>query len=211
MGDRSVHQTVLSLAQAQAEHEGNHRNIIAHAMLVPEQDFALMGKLKLICAVQPRWMTYDTDIEEFNIPFFGETRALDCYPNKRLRDSGCVVSYGTDFPVTPPPDPWHEIQCGMTRTLFPDAPDYEAYKGRVLAPPGKEDQDKVNLDESIASLTVLGAYQNFLEDITGSIEPGKSADLVILDCDIESIPAEEIYKASVAFTLFKGAVVFKKE
>ncbi len=54
------------------------------------------------------------------------------------------------------------------------------------------------------------AYQAHLEDITGSIEVGKSAELVVLDSDIENIPVEQIQDVKVLETVFKGKTVFKK-
>ncbi|MCG8482424.1 MAG: amidohydrolase family protein, partial [Clostridia bacterium] len=208
MGDKSVKQTIESYEYAQKIHGNENRNIIAHLMAVKPEDIEKMGQLKLIGACQPRWMLCDTDLEGFCVPYFSKDRAYDFYPNKRLRDAGCVVAYGTDFPVTPPPNPFHEIQCGMTRSVFPDAPDFETYKGLVLGPDGDKLRDAVTLEESIQSLTINGAYQNFLENVTGSIEIGKSAELVILDCDIENIPMEEIYKINAVTTIFKGKIVF---
>jgi len=96
----------------------------------------------------------------------------------------------------------------MTRSLFPEAPDYIPYQGLVLGPECNKLQDAVTLEESIQSLTINGAYQNFLEKVTGSIEVGKSAELAILDCDIETVPAEELYKVNVTQTIFKGKTVF---
>lgn len=208
MGDMSVKQTVESLEYAQGLYGNEGRNVIAHLMAVKPEDIEKIGKLKLIGACQPRWMICDTDLEGFCVPYFSKARAYDFYPNQRLRDAGCVVAYGTDFPVTPPPNPYHEIQCGMTRTVFPDAADYEAYKGLILGPEGDEFRDAVTLEESIQSLTINGAYQNFIENVTGSLEVGKSAELVILDCDLERISVEEIYKVNATRTIFKGKIVF---
>jgi predicted amidohydrolase YtcJ len=48
----------------------------------------------------------------------------------------------------------------------------------------------------------------FGEDFTGSIEEGKSAELVVLDADLENTPAEDIYAVKIDKTIFKGKVVF---
>ena len=48
----------------------------------------------------------------------------------------------------------------------------------------------------------------FGEEYTGSIEKGKSAELVVLDSDIEATPAEEIYKIRISKTFFKGNKVY---
>ena len=66
------------------------------------------------------------------------------------------------------------------------------------------------LHEAVKAITLGGAYQMFLDDLTGSIEPGKSADLVIMDTDLENTPADMIYAAEVEKTLFKGKVVYEK-
>ena len=141
-------------------------------------------------------MVYDGDIYAMT-PMMGKEKAETAYPYKKLLDAGVRVAFGTDFPVTPPPDTMHEIQCAMTRRVFPDAPDYEKYKVNAL---GTEPPSTLN--ETIRSLSVNGAYQIFAEDFTGSIE------LVILDRDIETTPAEEIYSIKIAKTFFKGKVVY---
>jgi predicted amidohydrolase YtcJ len=61
----------------------------------------------------------------------------------------------------------------------------------------------------IASFTINGAYANFLEGTTGSIEVGKMADLIILDKNLFNIPVTEISKSKVLLTLFEGKEVFK--
>ena len=58
--------------------------------------------------------------------------------------------------------------------------------------------------------TIHPAYQAHLEDITGSIEVGKPAELVVLDSDIESVPVEGIQDIQVLEIVFKGKTVFKK-
>ena len=205
LGDQTVKTSIDCLEEAQKHSDGDNRNVIAHLMGVREEDVQRIADLSIVCSCQPRWMIYDTDVEDFYKPCFGEERAMKFYPNKSFADAGAIVAYGTDFPVTPPPNPFHEIQCAMTRSVFPDAPDYDRFKGKVLG-----EQERVSLTEAIRALTINGAYQNFLEDVTGTIEVGKSADLVILDCDIEAVPVDEIYKIEADQTIFKGKVVYEK-
>lgn len=206
MGDQTVKTSIDCLQEAQKQSNSDNRNVIAHLMAVREEDIQRIADLSIICSCQPRWMVYDTDVEDFYKPCFGEERAMNVYPNKSFVDAGAIVAYGTDFPVTPPPNPFHEIQCAMTRSVFPDAPDYDRFKGKILS-----QQECVSLNEAIRALTINGAYQTFLEDVTGSIEVGKSAELVILDCDIETVPAEELYQVQAEQTIFKGKLVYKRE
>ena len=205
MGDLSVKQTVDCLAEAQHRAgKENPRSVVAHLMLVPDETAVKMGQENIIANCQPRWMVYDGDIYAMT-PMMGKEKAETAYPYKKLLDAGVRVAFGTDFPVTPPPDTMHEIQCAMTRRVFPDAPDYEKYKVNALGT-----EPPATLNEAIRSLSVNGAYQIFAEEYTGSIEEGKSAELVILDRDIETTPADEIYSIKIAKTIFKGKVVYDK-
>lgn len=213
MGDNSVRQSVTCLAEAQRKFaikngasgedlQARPRNVIAHMMLAREEDLETMAENGIMACCQPRWMVYDSDIEGMT-SLMGAERAEKAYPLRGLLDRGIRVSFGTDFPVTPPPDTMHEIQCAMTRTVFPDAPDYEKFKGKVLG-----DERPATLKEAVQALSINGAYQMFLEDVTGTIEPGKSADLVILNADLENTAVNEIYRVQVDKTIFKGRVVY---
>ncbi len=204
MGDASVHQAAKCIRQAQENTGIKKRNVIAHLMLVDDESYENMEKADIIANCQPRWMVYDSDIAGM-FPMIGEKRSLESYPLREFLDRGINVAFGTDFPVTPPPDTMHEIQCAMTRSVFPDAPDYKKFKGRVLG-----DEKPAELEEAVKSLSINGAYQMNLEDITGSIEVGKSADLVILDSNLEDAPVDEIYSIAVEKTIFKGRVVYNK-
>lgn len=212
MGDRAVKQAVESLVYAQNKTHTKNRNVIAHLMAVGEEEIKAMGRNQILCNCQPRWMVYDSDAAEYYSSYFGRSRTLNFYPNQRLLDAGCMVAYGTDFPVTPPPNPFHGIQCAVTRSVFPDGTDeFARYKGTVLGPDNAPRQDCVSLANAIKSSTYSVAWQLFLEKVTGSIEPGKSAELVILDCNIEQVEQDELYKIGVERTIFKGKSVYIRE
>ena len=204
MGDASVHQAAKCIRTAQDYTGIKKRNVIAHLMLVDDESFENMEKADIIANCQPRWMVYDSDIAGM-FPMIGEERSLKAYPLREFLDRKITVAFGTDFPVTPPPDTMHEIQCAMTRSVFPDAPDYDKFKGKILG-----DEKPAELKEAVKSLSINGAYQMNLEDITGSVEVGKSADLVILDSNLEDAPVDEIYSIAVEKTIFKGRVVYNR-
>jgi predicted amidohydrolase YtcJ len=75
--------------------------------------------------------------------------------------------------------------------------------GDVLWP-----EERCTIEQMIQSFTMGPAYANFLENVTGSLEVGKSADLVVVDTDLTSIPPEEIGGVSVLMTMFRGERVF---
>lgn len=205
MGDKAVKQSVNCLANAQRRTGKKCRNVIAHCMLIKEEDIVTMGKEKIIANLQPRWMVYDSDINAVK-ELIGEQRAQASYPQKSFWNENVTVAYGTDFPVTPPPDTMHEIQCALTRKVFPGAADYEKFKGMTLG-----NEDPISLEEAVQALSINGAYQMFAERETGSIEIGKSADLAILDSDLEAMDPNSIYAVEVEKTIFKGEVVYEKQ
>ena len=65
----------------------------------------------------------------------------------------------------------------------------------------------MTLPDMIASFTINGAYANFIEDETGSIEVGKKADLIVLGRNLFDIPTEEIGDVKVMMTMFEGRAV----
>jgi predicted amidohydrolase YtcJ len=70
-------------------------------------------------------------------------------------------------------------------------------------------EERATLEQMIDSFTRGGAWANFLEDTCGSLEKGKSADLIVLDRDLFAIPPAEIGRARVLLTLFQGRVVYR--
>jgi hypothetical protein len=70
-------------------------------------------------------------------------------------------------------------------------------------------EERVNVAQMIDSFTIEGAYAHFLESETGSIEVGKSADLVVVDRDLLSVPPDEIGDAKVLLTMVQGRQVYR--
>ena len=209
IGDGSVKLGIDAVEKARGIASKNTgRDVIAHLMMVPDEYIEKMGRLKMICANQPRWAIAD---ESFygSVPVIGEERAMKYYPDKRLREAGCIVGYGTDFPVTMPPNPWHGLECAITRTAPKGLYENDMYSGRALGPGFDASVEGVTLEEGIQSLTYNNAYEMFMEDITGTIEAGKSADLIVLDCDIEQLAHDAIHDIKVEQTIFKGRAVYE--
>ena len=204
MGEATIDQAARCLKAAQ-EKAGldNTRSVIAHLMIVSDEAADNMAAANIIANVQPRWMIREGDVEA-EYKMFGE-KAEESYPFRKFVDRGIVYAAGTDFPVTPPPSTIHEIHCWMNRSCFPDGPEWEDWQGRVLG-----EEEPATLAEAVKGLTWGGAYQMRMDEYAGTIEEGKSADLVVLDTDIESVPKDQIYKINVARTIFKGETVFEQ-
>jgi len=184
------------------------RPVITHVMNISEDDIPRMARLGIIAAMQPMWGVVDGFLENVDVGFLGRTRAENHYPLGALKKAGARISAGTDFPVTIPPNPFIGIQTGITRTVPRFHPEYSLYGNRPLGPPDDPLRYAVSLGDMIESYTISGAYQRFLDELTGSIAVGKSADLVILNSDLESIDTMEIENTRVLRTYFKGKPVY---
>ena len=181
------------------------RNIIAHCTFIAPEDRARMGKSHIIASNQPGWFSDSPTEEPIMVADWGEDVVRQAYPSKSLIDNGVVCAYGSDFFVSPAYG-LAGIQVAMTRRHVKMDLTYELYKDVPAALP----EECVGLKEALQAHTIHAAYQAHLEDITGSIEVGKSAELAVLDSDIETTPAEQIQDIKVLETVFKGKTVFKR-
>ena len=94
-------------------------------------------------------------------------------------------------------NPFFSIWCAVAR---------QTYFGDRLIP-----EEAISVKEALRLYTTNAAYATFEENIKGSIEPGKLADMVVLDRDIFSIPAEEIKDIQVEMTIVGGDIVYQND
>jgi len=132
------------------------------------------------------------------------------YPSGELVKAGVICSAATDFPVEVTFDTFQYMQIAITRSVTKSNSEYEKYKDVVLGPEDDPKKYCVTLDDMIRSRTICGAYQLFMENITGSIEPGKSADFVILNQDIESVDVMDLENIKPTTVIMKGEAVLKR-
>ena len=199
IGDAAVSLSLDAIAAARGARAAGARDIITHLQLVDPRDYARIAALGVTAATQPSWFAKDAAYDaEIYRPFLGGARAGHQYPMKSLFEHCVNVAAASDYPVTPPPDPLLGIQCGVLRR-DPRHPETSS----ALWP-----EEAVTVERMIESYTINGAYANFLEDETGSLEAGKSADVVVLRENILEMPAERVHEAAVELTVFRGTPVF---
>ena len=112
------------------------------------------------------------------------------------------MGQGSDFPVDEyGREPLKGIEMGCLRQLFghPELPVLRPY------------EERLSVEDGIASYTMNNAYQMHMEDRLGSIEVGKYADLVILEKNLLDIPVSEIHKVKICETIMNGETTFKSE
>ncbi len=205
MGSYAINKVVDCYIEAQNQYPSETiRNIIAHCTFVSDEDRVRMGENNIIASNQPGWFSDHTVIEPVYVTCWGEEVVEETYPCKSLIDNGVINAFGSDYAVNIPYG-LAGIQVALTRKAVHKDATYEKYKD--LIPTRKE--ECISLKEALQAHTINGAYQAHLEDITGSIEVGKSAELVVLDRDIESTPIDQIENIKVLETVFKGKTVYK--
>jgi hypothetical protein len=195
IGDRAT-RTALDAFAAARETNGatDNRHMIAHLNVISPADLPRFGELDVIANFQPLWATMNPYIEMTAVRV-GPERMAYHYPSKSLLDAGAMLAYGADWPVASA-NPLEGIEVALTRK------NPGAGGGEPLLP-----HEGVTLEEAIQAYTINAAYASHLEVETGSITPGKSADLIVLDQDIFTIPVQEISDTRVLLTLFRGAAV----
>jgi len=189
IGDRATRDTLDAFEYAMKQVPGEHRNAITHLQLVAPEDIPRLEELGVIANCQAYWHLKEPGWwEVVDFPFLGK-RAENEYPLRSYFRSGAVVASSSDYPVTDPPNPLRAIQVGVTRNL--------------------DREERSSLTDMIKSFTANNAYALFLDDVTGTIEVGKYADLVILDQDLFNINPLDIDGVRVLKTMFRGEVVYE--
>ncbi|WP_409177119.1 amidohydrolase [Brevibacillus fortis] len=191
----------MELAEKQnGKHDARHS--LVHLQLVNESDIERFKKLGAVGIVQPFWfMQEEGYYDEIEVPYLGRERAEKEYPMKSFLNKGVHIASSSDYIVTPEFNPLHGIQQGITRIE-----DGVTDPSKIANP-----DERATLAEMIASFTIDGAYANHVDDITGSIEVGKKADLIVLDKNLFKIPATQIKDAKVVLTLVEGKEVYRQK
>ena len=205
IGDAATSETLDALAYARAKN-GRHdwRPGITHIQLVDPADFKRFAKLGVTAVPDPYWFLKDDYYTYLQLPYLGLPRADEEYPMKSFFDNKVLVASASDYPVTIPPAPLMGIAVGVNRWMedlvyeYPAPPSLEG----VLWP-----EERVSVAQMIRSFTINGAKANYLEKTTGSIEVGKSADLVVLDKNLLQVEPAELFEAHVLFTMGRGQVL----
>jgi len=205
IGDRAVREALDAIAAARAANgptAGRHH--IAHLQVIHPDDVPRFRDLGVLANCQPLWASNEPQMTELTMPFLGPERSAWQYPFGSLAASGAQLCFGSDWPVSSPNPMW-QMHTAVNRTTSPEYP----FRGPETDEPFLPGE-RIGLPAAIAAFTMGSAYVNHDERDAGSVEPGKRADLVVLDRNLFTQPAAEIALAEVDLTLVDGAVVYAR-
>jgi predicted amidohydrolase YtcJ len=206
IGDKAVRDALDAIEAARrANGWSDHRHHLAHIQVVHPEDLPRFRRLGVTANGQPLWAANDPQMVELTLPFLGPERAAQQYPFGSLLRSGATLCFGSDWPVSTP-DVLQEIHVAVNRTV---PPNYAYGSGSELEREPFLPDERITLAQAIRAFTMGSAYVNHLDDVTGSIEVGKRADLVVLSRNLFDLPTSEITSAEVLLTLVDGRAVYE--
>tara|TARA_B110000977_G_scaffold201783_1_gene298602 strand:+ start:5206 stop:6834 length:1629 start_codon:yes stop_codon:yes gene_type:complete len=192
IGDAANYE-VLSAYKKALTIDADPRWRIEHAQIVSPEDREFFGS-KIIPSIQPTHATSDMFWADERL---GEERMQGAYAYKSLLDWSGKVALGTDFPVEHV-SPLKTFYAAVARTTKEQLPEGGFQMG-----------DALSRMEALKGMTLWAAYANFEEEIKGSIEVGKYADMVILKQDIMNLDIHKVPQVEVIATIVNGDMVYR--
>ncbi len=197
VGDRANRMALEAFALCQkinGARESRHRIECARAL--NEQDLIRFNELGIVASMQPAYCMDDIQRAEGQL---GRQRCRYTDAWKSLKNSGVILAFGSDSPFMPL-NPMLSLYTVVTRQ------DTAGYPSGGWFP-----EERLTIEEAIEAYTLGSAYAEFTDDEKGSLEPGKLADIVILDKNLLKVPVREILRTEVVYTILGGKVVYRKD
>ncbi len=211
IGDRAV-KTALDAIENARGHGSSTRHVITHLQLVRPADIARFKPLGAFASFTFAWATIDPEYDLSVLPFVDRVDGAgglydptsyymrNVYPARSIREAGGVIIAGSDAPVdTRDPRPFVNIEGAVTRDIFG--------AGALNA------SEALSIFDAVEAYTINAARALQQDEIAGSLERGKKADLIVIDQDIFALTqageAGKISETTVLETWFGGKLVFK--
>ncbi|ORB83750.1 amidohydrolase [Mycobacterium kansasii] len=192
MGDAGIDTILDVYEEALRKHpRTDHRLRLEHAPMLRPDQMRRAAALGVTVSLFVDQIHYWGDILVDGL--FGLDRGSRWAPAGSAVSAGLRISLHNDPPVTPE-EPLRNISVAATRT---------APSGRVLAP-----QERLTVEQAIRAQTLDAAWQLFADDVIGSLEVGKYADMVVLSQDPRTVAPEEIADLEVRATFLAGRQVY---
>ena len=216
VGDRATRVSVDALEAARQRNGNSHiPHTIAHLQVVHPDDQKRLGDLGVFLTYTYAWINQQPEYDMLITPFLEKSQKGQdindvlynknsytwnaIYPVASTYKAGAVLVAGSDAPVdSRDPRPFMNIAAGITRAI----PGGAAYNP----------QNSATLEQMLDAYTINGARAVRQDKLIGSIEPGKSADFIVLDRNLFDLvqqgKPEQIAETKVLQTVFRGKTVY---
>jgi predicted amidohydrolase YtcJ len=168
----------------------------AHAQLVDDADINRFAELGVIPNMQPLWAQLDALMTVLTVPRLGTERSDKQYRIRSLQESGAPLAFGSDWPVSSGA-PLDGISVAVSRQTEDGEPEGGWTPDEILP-----------IERALSAYTASVARQAFAETSWGTLVPGASADLLLLDRDPRTTPALELPALQVRATYLRGRPVY---
>ena len=201
IGDAGIRETLDFFERISADEPGAAamRHRIEHSQVIHPDDFQRFAKLGIIASMQPPHAVEDKAWAEDRL---GPERIKGAYAWRTLRKAGVRLIFNSDLTGSD-----HSVFYGLHSAI--------TRRSKDLQPPnGWFPEQALTTEEAVRAYTVWPAYAAFLEDETGTLAPGKWADITVLSIDPHNFNmanAHELFSGKVLYTIVAGEVVYEKD
>ena len=175
-----------------------NRHRIEHAQVISPEDIPRLGQLGIIASMEPPHAMEDKTWAEERL---GSERILGAYAWRSLREAGASLTFNSDNPGSD-----HSIFYGLHSAITRQDKNQQPEGGWYA-------EQKMTADEAVRGYTTWSAYASFREDDAGIIEPGRWADLTVMNVDPFVLADEgpaDILRGQIVMTIVNGEVVYER-
>ena len=195
IGSDAIHNVLEAAGIVRAKGITDLRIVCSHSSNVYPQDIELFGKNDVFSNTTGLWVS---SVGEEMDAMIKEVTQAKPYPMKSILNGGARVGLGSDFPTDPTSfPPMQNAECLVTRQKIDEG-------GYI-----HDAEERMTVEEVLLGYTINNAYQMHKEDVLGSIEVGKYADLTVFNENLFEIDPHEIHNVTVAETIKDGITTYK--
>jgi predicted amidohydrolase YtcJ len=200
IGDYAIRTALDAYEFAKTQnHTKDRRPRVEHLEDISTADIPRFGKLGVIASMQPLHAYPDADTLDVWAKAIGPERATRAWLWKSISEHGGRYAFGSDWPVVTL-NPWEGVQTAVTR---------QTSEGKPVG--GFVPSQRISVAQAVNGYTLGAAYAGHREKTEGSIEPGKVADLIIVDKNIFEIDPHRIGDTKVTTTIVGGKIVYEAD
>lgn len=195
VGDQAVHASLNAFEYARSKRQSNVPHSITHLQLVDPKDYKRFKQNNVIASMQLAWAYEDSFNKELVKPYIDATSYKGMYPAHSLLVNGATIAGASDAPVSTA-NPFVAMATAITR---------KGIEGEALNPAEAIDRDTV-----FKAYTINSAKALSLDKSIGTLEPGKKADMIVVDRDIFNVSPEQLAETKIVWTIFNGKKVYQQ-